>query len=84
MTRPINLKLENPKISWQIKGNKIVLKAEKAAKYICISAKGYTGKWSNNYFDLVAGEEKTISFEGKITKSEIKIYSLFDVLERNK
>lgn len=81
---PKDLPLEDPKISWEIKGNNVIIKAQKMAKYVCISMKGYNGKWSDNYFDLKAGEEKTISFEGKITKPEIKIYSLFEVLERYK
>ncbi|MEG1024077.1 MAG: glycoside hydrolase family 2 protein [Flavobacterium sp.] len=44
--------------------------------------KGYTGKWSDNYIDLKAGEERIISFEGKITKPVLKVYSLYDVLKR--
>ncbi|ABQ05735.1 beta-mannosidase [Flavobacterium johnsoniae] len=82
--RPRDLSLEDPKINWEIKGNNIIIKALKMAKYVYISMKGYNGKWSDNYFDLKAGEEKTISFEGKITKPEIKIYSLFEVLEKYK
>jgi beta-mannosidase len=82
--RPRDLSLEDPKISWEIKGNNVIIKAQKMAKYVYISMKGYNGKWSDNYFDLKAGEEKTISFEGKITKPEIKIYSLFEVLEKYK
>ncbi len=81
-TRPIDLKLEDPKISWVIKGNKVILKSQHTAKYVYVSIKGYTGKWSDNYFDLQAGEEKTISFEGKIKKPELKIVSLFEVLKR--
>ena len=82
LTRPKDLVLEDPKISWQIKGNKVILKALKPAKYVCISIKGYTGKWSDNYFDLKAGEEKAISFEGKITKPDFKVFSLYEVLKR--
>ncbi|GAA3782110.1 beta-mannosidase [Flavobacterium ginsengiterrae] len=81
-TRPIDLKLEDPKISWVIKNNKVILKAKHTAKYVYVSIKGYTGKWSDNYFDLQAGEEKTISFEGKIKKPELKIVTLFEVLKR--
>lgn len=84
LTRPIDLQLEDPKISWQIKGNKVVLKATKAAKYVYISVKGYTGKWSDNYIDLTAGEEKTLSFEGKIANPDIKVVSLYDVLKKYK
>ncbi|WP_343694271.1 glycoside hydrolase family 2 protein [Flavobacterium sp.] len=81
-THPKDLSLEEPNISWLIKGNKVIVKAEKQAKYVYVSIKGYTGKWSDNYFDLDAGQEKEISFEGIITKPEIKIVSLFEVLGR--
>ena len=82
LTRPIDLKLEDPNITWVIKGNKLTLKAIKSAKYIYVSIKGYTGKWSDNYIDLKEGEEKTISFEGKIEKPVLKVYSLYEVLKK--
>ncbi|MFV5699490.1 beta-mannosidase [Flavobacterium sp. ZT3R17] len=84
LTRPIDLKLENPKISWAIKGNEIIIKALKAAKYVFVEIKGYKGKLSTNYMDLKAGEEMKISFEGKITKPIIKVTSLYDVINRYK
>lgn len=84
LTRPIDLKLEDPKITWKVQGNKLILKASKFAKYVNVSIKGYTGKWSDNYIDLKEGEEKTITFEGKIAKPEVKVYSLYDVLKRYK
>ena len=62
----------------------MILKASKFAKYVNVSIKGYTGKWSDNYIDLKAGEEKIITFEGKITKPEVKVYSLFNVLNKYK
>ncbi|MRX39060.1 glycoside hydrolase family 2 protein [Flavobacterium sp. LC2016-23] len=82
LTRPKDLQLEDPEISWKLKGNKVILKALKPAKYVYISIKGYTGKWSDNYIDLKAGEEKIISFEGKLTKPEVRVYSLYEVLKR--
>lgn len=84
LTRPIDLKLENPKISWTIKGNEITIKALKPAKYVYLEIKGYQGKLSTNYMDLSAGEEMKISFEGKITKPIIKVMSLYDVINRYK
>lgn len=84
LTRPIDLKLENPKISWTIKGNEIIIKALKPAKYVYLEIKGYQGKLSTNYMDLSAGEEMKISFEGKITKPIIKVMSLYDVINRYK
>ena len=84
LTRPIDLKLENPKISWTIKGNEIIIKALKPAKYVYVDIKGYTGKLSTNYMDLTAGEEMKLSFEGKITKPIITVMSLYDVINRYK
>jgi beta-mannosidase len=83
LTHPIDMKLENPAISWKINGNKIVLKALKAAKYVNITIKGYKGKLSDNYFDVAAGQEKTITYEGGISKAFITVMSLYDVLNRN-
>lgn len=84
LKRPIDLKLENPKISWTIKGNEIIIKALKPAKYVYLEIKGYQGKLSTNYMDLSAGEEMKISFEGKITKPIITVMSLYDVINRYK
>ena len=84
LIRPINLKLEDPKITWQVKGNQVILKSSKLAKYVNISIKGYTGKWTDNYFDLKPGEEKTIAFDGKIKNPVLKVSSLYDVLNRYK
>ncbi|MEZ0129390.1 glycoside hydrolase family 2 protein [Flavobacterium sp. LBUM151] len=74
--------MEDPKITWVIKGNKVTLKALKPAKYVYVSIKDYTGKWSDNYIDLKEGEEKTISFEGKIDRPVIRVFSLYEVLKK--
>jgi beta-mannosidase len=84
LTRPINLKLDNPKITFKVIEKKIVIKSNKDAKYVWIDINGYTGKLSENYFDLKAGEQKTISIESPISKPKITVTSLYDVLRRNK
>jgi len=84
LTHPKDLPLEDPHISWKIKGNEIIIKATKPAKYVFVDIKGYTGKLSDNYMDLEAGKEMRISFEGKITKPVIKVTSLYEVLNRYK
>ena len=84
LKRPKDLPLEDPQISWKIKGNEIIIKAMKPAKYVYVDIKGYTGKLSDNYMDLEAGKEMRISFEGKITKPVIKVTSLYEVLNRYK
>ena len=83
-SRPINMKLENPKISWKIKGNEITLKATQTAKYVYIEIEGYTGKLSDNYIDLEAGKEVKILFEGKVSKPVISVTSLYEVINRCK
>ena len=81
--RPIHLKLSDPRIQWKIEGNQVVLKAAAFAKYVFVDLEGYTGKLSDNYFDLQPGMEKRISFipaEWKKTgKQTIRIKSLYDV-----
>ncbi|TRX36581.1 glycoside hydrolase family 2 protein [Flavobacterium sp. ZT3R18] len=84
LTRPIHLKLENPAIQFKINGSKIVLIANKDAKYVWIDIKGYTGRLSDNYFDLKAGQQKTIIIESPISKPNITITSLYEVLKRNR
>ena len=84
LARPIDLQLENPEISWKVVGNEIVLKANKSAKYVYVEIQGYTGKLSDNYMDLSAGKETRISFDGKITKSDIAVISLHEVLDKYK
>lgn len=84
LTHPKDLPLEDPQISWKIKGNEVIIKAMKPAKYVFVDIKGYTGKLSDNYMDLEAGKEMRISFEGKIAKPVIKITSLYEVLNRYK
>jgi beta-mannosidase len=84
LTHPIDLKLENPNINWKVIGNKIILKAVKAAKYVNVTINGYKGKLSDNYFDLTAGQEKIITHEGNVSKPFIIVMSLYDVLNRNK
>lgn len=83
-SRPINMDLENPNITWKIKGNEITLKATKDAKYVYVEIEGYTGKLSDNYMDLEAGKEVKISFDGKINKPIISVTSLYEVINRCK
>lgn len=79
--RPKDLKLTNPKITYQLKGNQLILKSTAFAKYVFVDIAGIKGKLSDNYFDLEAGKEKVITIEGKITKSLIKIKSLWEVIK---
>ncbi|MGF1925357.1 MAG: glycoside hydrolase family 2 protein, partial [Bacteroidia bacterium] len=78
--KPKDLKLVNPKITYSIKGNRLILKSSAFAKYVFVDIDGFKGKLSDNYFDLEAGKEKVIIIEGKIAKPIIKIKSLWDVV----
>lgn len=86
--RPKNLVLNDPKIKWKIEGDAIVLSSSAFAKYVFVDIEGYTGKLSDNYFDLNPGTEKRIIFNrkdlgtGKALK--IKVMSLNDVVNRKK
>lgn len=78
--KPKDLKLINPQITYQIKGNTIILKSSAIAKYVDVNLKGYAGKLSDNYFDLEPGVEKVITFDQFATKPVISVKSLWDVL----
>jgi len=39
---------------------------------------------NNNYFDLIAGQQKRITFKASIGKPVVTILSLYDVINRNK
>lgn len=83
VVKPKDLKLTNPQITYQIKGNKLVFKSSAFAKYVYVDLVGYTGKLSDNYFDLEAGKEKVITFDQKALKTKtvaIKIKSLWNVI----
>ncbi|WP_199139327.1 beta-mannosidase [Pedobacter sp. ASV12] len=81
--RPKDLKLSDPQITYRVKGNQIVLRAKAFAKYVFVDIAGYTGKLSDNYFDLEPGKEKVITFDAKDLvgqKPVVKIKSLWEVV----
>lgn len=83
--KPKDLNLVNPKISYQIKGNQIVLKSSTFAKYVFVDIAGYKGKLSDNYFDLQPNKTKTILFDKdnlKAAKIVVKVKSLWDVVSK--
>jgi beta-mannosidase len=85
LVKPKDLKLINPKITYQIKGNQIVLISSTFAKYVYVDIEGYKGKLSDNYFDLEPNQAKLITInkdELKATKVVVKIKSLWDVVSK--
>ncbi|WEK38282.1 MAG: glycoside hydrolase family 2 TIM barrel-domain containing protein [Candidatus Pseudobacter hemicellulosilyticus] len=84
LVRPKDLKLSDPAISCVRKGNTLVLKASSFAKYVYVELPGYSGHFSDNYFDLQPGVEKQISFDPAKLKVPAtgfrpKVRSLFDI-----
>jgi beta-mannosidase len=65
-------------------GYAITLSADRLAKNVCISTE-VNGSFSDNYFDLLAGEKKTIIFRTERIledpKTAFKIRSLADTME---
>ena len=82
--KPKDLNLVNPQMTYQVKGNSIVLKSAAFAKYVYVNLQGYTGKFSDNYFDLEPGKEKIITFDEKDLKAKnvvVKVKSLWEVVK---
>ena len=67
-------------------GNKITLKSNADAKYVELSVNGNTSLFSDNYFDLKKGEERTVSLikkpNAEATGHEIRVKNLFNVLSQ--
>lgn len=82
--RPKDLRLNDPIIKWEIKGDSIILKSSAFAKYVFVDIAGYTGKLGDNYFDLYPGVEKRILFcrknLSKKKELKLKVKSLYDVV----
>jgi len=81
--KPKDLKLTDPKITYQIKGNQVILKSSSLAKYVFVDIAGFKGRLSDNYFDLLPGNEKIISFDQKEVTTKVvglNIKSLWDVI----
>lgn len=84
LVKPKDLKLINPKITYQIKGNQIVLISSTFAKYVYVNIEGYKGKLSDNYFDLEPKQIKIITFDTRDLKGSkigVKVKSLWEVVK---
>ena len=80
---PKDLKLVRPNFKVNLSGNQISISSDVFAKYIGLSFIENDAIFSDNYFDLQAGETKIISFtnigSAKEVLSKLKIKSLYDV-----
>ena len=82
VVKPKDLILQDPKITYQIKGNQIVLQSSSFAKYVYLDIPGYKGKLSDNYFDLEPKKPKSIIFKSEDLESKkltIKVKSLWNI-----
>ena len=67
---PKELTLPRPNIDLQFNGNKITMKSDVLAKGVALSLKPMEGvsemdlHFTDNYFDLLPGEEKEVTLEG--------------------
>lgn len=73
---PKNLKLPTPTITYEIStitnGYQIALYSDKLAKNVFLSTP-LTGRWSENYFDLLPNETKIINFVGNINAKPLDL-----------
>ena len=67
-------------------GDKIIIKANTYAKYVQLSFQENEVIFSDNYFDLLPGVTKTITYKNtddrKDILSKLKVRSLFDILSK--
>jgi len=80
---PKNLKLEKPDFAIMLARNKIMIRANTYAKYVQLSFQENDAVFSDNYFDLLPGVTKTITYKNaddrKKILSKLKVRSLFDI-----
>jgi beta-mannosidase len=80
------LDLDDPAITYSISGNEgryvVRVKTKKLARQVFLEAKGAEGHFSDNFFDMAAGETRWISFNGEIAEGELndrlKIKTLYE------
>jgi len=81
---PRYLKLKMPGIKVVRDGNSIRVSSDTYAKYIYLSFEGMEAELSDNYFDLQAGETKSIQIRSRNSKQalmgKLKIKTLYDVI----
>ena len=77
---PKNIKLEKPDFVILISDNTVSIRSYVAAKYVYLSTKDAAFKFDDNYFNLEPGETKTVSTNGIFNITDLKIKSLYDIL----
>jgi len=77
---PKNLKLKKPDFTILITGKSISIRANTEARYVFISSNDTELNFSDNYFNLLPGETKIIQTNKILKITDVKIRSLYDVL----
>ena len=79
---PKDLKLQKPRFKILVTGNTISITSNVLAKYIYLSSGKTDISFSENYFDLKAGETKVLIIEKKqFSAKDLEIISLYNVLQ---
>ncbi|RZK48611.1 MAG: glycoside hydrolase family 2 protein [Pedobacter sp.] len=80
--RPKDWILKDPQLSYKIEADQILIRAESDAKYVQVTLADYYDTFSDNFFDLKAGEVKIIKYKKSELKSSpkvLKLKSLYDL-----
>ena len=77
---PKDLILQKPQFAIFTSGNAVSITSNIAVKYLYLSTKDTELSFSENYFDLKPGETKTISTNTIINLPDLKIKSLYNIL----
>jgi len=82
-TIPKNLKLNKPGFIKSINGYEITLTSDQLAVGVYLNVGDIEGRFSDNYFDLIPGKSKTVTFitndKEVYLDSVLRITSLFDI-----
>jgi beta-mannosidase len=69
------MNLPDPELSYEIiesdAGLMIRIKAEKLARQVFLEARGLDGRFSDNFFDMTAGESREVLFTGTASAAEL-------------
>ncbi len=81
---PKNLKLLKPEFNISVYRSTVYLISNFDAKYVYLSSQKSDLKFSDNYFDLKAGEIKTINVDNvkELSVTDFKIKSLYDIISK--
>jgi beta-mannosidase len=82
-TPPKDLNLTAPNINYKIQNRTVTLTTDVPAKGVHVTIPGHETNWSDNYFDLLPGESKTIALPATspvdLNRTGIKIETLTNI-----